>query len=329
VFALSRVEHEDRLSVVDHLDELRTRLLVSLAAVAVAFGLCVWQNHALLQVVNKPLQRQTQKAVRAVSGPPGASFKVQQSAHMLATQLQVVVSTLERPGSGASAAARQSLRGVTPRLRRAATGLSAAPAAEKPVTLGISEPFTTTMSIALMFALIFALPVVLYQLYSFVLPAFSPHGQRSATPLILAIPVLFITGVSFGYFVVLPAALRFFQNFNSSEFNVLVQAGPYYHFAGVTLLAMGLLFQVPVAVLAATRAEVVSVRQLRHNRRYALLACGLVAALLPGDATTLILETVPLYLLFELSLLVAAIGERHAARREPAVAGPTYHPPTG
>jgi hypothetical protein len=99
VFALSRVEHEDRLSVVDHLDELRTRLLVSLAALAVAFGLCVWQNHALLQVVNKPLQRQTQKAVRAESGPPGANFKVQQSAHMLATQLQVVVSTLERPGS--------------------------------------------------------------------------------------------------------------------------------------------------------------------------------------------------------------------------------------
>jgi sec-independent protein translocase protein TatC len=83
--------------------------------------------------------------------------------------------------------------------------------------------------------------------------------------------VLFITGVSFGYFVVLPAALRFFQNFKTSEFNVLVQAGPYYHFAGVTLLAMGLLFQVPVAVLAATRVGVVSVRQLRHNRRYALL----------------------------------------------------------
>ena len=78
---------------------------------------------------------------------------------------------------------------------------------------------------------------------------------------------------------------------------------------------MGLLFQVPVAVLAATRAGVVSVRQLRRNRRYALLACGLVAAFLPGDAFTLVLETVPLYMLFELSLLVAAVGERRAVRR--------------
>jgi sec-independent protein translocase protein TatC len=78
---------------------------------------------------------------------------------------------------------------------------------------------------------------------------------------------------------------------------------------------MGLLFQVPVAVLAATRAGVVSVRQLRRNRRYALLACGLVAAFLPGDAITLVLETVPLYLLFELSLFVAAVGERRATQR--------------
>jgi sec-independent protein translocase protein TatC len=113
---------------------------------------------------------------------------------------------------------------------------------------------------------------------------------------------------------VLPAAVRFFQNFNSGQFNVLVQASQYYHFAAVTLLAMGLVFQVPVGILAATRAGVVSVRQLRRNRRYALLACGLVAAFLPGDAITLLLETVPLYLLFELSLLVAAIGERQASR---------------
>ena len=147
------------------------------------------------------------------------------------------------------------------------------------------------------------------------LPAFSPSQQRLATPSMLAIPLLFAAGVLFGYFVVLPAAVRFFQNFNSNEFNVLVQANQYYHFAAVTLLAMGLLFQVPVGILAATRAGVVSVRQLRHNRRYALLACGLVAAFLPGDAVTLVLETVPLYLLFEVSLLLAAIGERRAARR--------------
>ena len=134
-------------------------------------------------------------------------------------------------------------------------------------------------------------------------------------PLMLAIPVLFITGVAFGYFVVLPAAVRFFQNFNSAQFNVLVQASQYYKFAATTVLAMGLLFQVPVGIMAITRAGVVTPGQLRHNRRYAVAGCALVAAILPGDAITMLLETVPLYLLFEFSVLVASISERRGAAR--------------
>jgi sec-independent protein translocase protein TatC len=117
----------------------------------------------------------------------------------------------------------------------------------------------------------------------------------------------------FGYFVVLPAAVHFFQNFNSGQFNVLVQASQYYHFAATTLIAMGLIFQVPVAILAATRAGIATPRQLRHNRRWAILACAAVAAFLPGDAVTMLLETVPLYLLFEFSVLIATIVERRAA----------------
>jgi sec-independent protein translocase protein TatC len=112
---------------------------------------------------------------------------------------------------------------------------------------------------------------------------------------------------------VLPAALHFFQNFNSGEFNVLVQAGQYYKFAATTMLAMGLLFQVPVAIIAVTRAGLVTPQQLRSHRRYAVLACGLVAAVLPGDAITMVLETLPLYVLFELSVLIAAISERRRA----------------
>ncbi len=313
--AIASIGHEDRLNVVDHLEELRWRLIVSLAALAVAFGFCMWQNHALLKIINRPLAGQTQKQVRAGNGPLGATYTVQQSARTVATQLQLVVSTLERPGSGATPATRAALQGVSPRLQRAIGRLSKPPEGNKPVTLGIGEPFTTTLGVALIFAFILALPVILYELYAFLLPAFSPEQQRLATPLMLAIPFLFVLGVTFGYFVVLPSALHFFQNFNSGEFNVLVQANQYYHFAAVTLLAMGLVFQVPVGMLAATRAGVVTPRQLRHNRRYAILACGAVAAFLPGDAITLLLETVPLYLLFELSLLLATILERRERRR--------------
>ena len=314
--AATRIGHEDRLNIVDHLEELRARLIISLAALAVAFGFCMWQNHALLQIINKPLAHQTQKQVRAGNGPLGATYTVQQNARTVATQLQLVVGALDRPGSGVSAQTRASLQGVSPQLHKAIKSLSKPPEGNKPVTLGIGEPFTTTLGIALIFAFILALPIILYELYAFLLPAFSPEQQRLATPLMLAIPFLFVTGVMFGYFVVLPSALRFFQNFNSGEFNVLVQASQYYHFAAVTLLAMGLVFQVPVGILAATRAGVVTPKQLRHNRRYAILACGAVAAFLPGDAITLVLETVPLYLLFELSVLLATVIERRGRRRD-------------
>jgi sec-independent protein translocase protein TatC len=316
--AAARVGHEDRLTVVDHLTELRGRLIISLAALAVAFALCMWQNHALLHIINKPLSTQTQRQVKKGNGPLGATYTVQQSARTVAKQLQAVTGALDRPGSGVSPATRTALAGVSPQLEKAIKGLSKAPEGNKPVTLGIGEPFTTTIGIALIFALILALPIILFQLYGFLLPAFSPKQQKIARSVTLSIPFLFVIGVLFGYFVVLPAAVRFFQNFNSGEFNVLVQANQYYHFAAVTLLAMGLVFQIPVAILAATRAQIVTPQQLRHNRRYAVLACGAVAAFLPGDAITLVLETVPLYLLFEASLLLASIVERRERRRSRA-----------
>ncbi len=319
--AAARVGHEDRLSVVDHLTELRVRLIVSLAALAVAFGFCMWQNHALLHIINKPLSAQTQKQVKKGNGPLGATYTVQQSTRTVAKQVQVIAGALDRPGSGVSPATQAAIAGAAPELAKAVKGLSKAPEGNKPVTLGIGEPFTTTIGIALIFAFILALPIILFQLYGFLLPAFSPKQQKVAKSLTLSIPFLFVIGVLFGYFVVLPAAVRFFQNFNSGEFNVLVQASQYYHFAAVTLLAMGLVFQIPVAILAATRAEIVTPSQLRHNRRYAVLACGAVAAFLPGDAMTLLLETVPLYLLFEFSLILATIAERRERRRSARAGG--------
>lgn len=312
--AVGSVDYEQRLSLVEHLTELRTRLIVSIVALALAFGLCMWQNHALLTIINAPLAHQTQKQVKAGNGPLGATYTVQKNARDVASQLAIVVAALERPGSGASPATRASLQGVAPHLRGDIAGLSAPASGDRPVTLGIGEPFNTTIGVALMFAFILALPILLYELYGFLLPAFSPEQRRVTTPLVLAIPVLFAIGVLFGYFVVLPAAVRFFQNFNSGQFNVLVQASQYYHFVAVVLLAMGLIFQVPVAILAATRAGIVTPAQLAHNRRYAILACAVVAAFIPGDAITLLLETVPLYLLFEGSVLLARVVERRERR---------------
>jgi len=303
--AIRRIAHDDQLTLVGHLDELRSRIIVSLVAVAIAFGFCFWQNNALLHLINLPLAHQTEQQVRDGHGPLGATYRVQQSTRDVAVQLRTVVGLLRTPG----------LKRVNASLNRDIAQLSAPPQGDRPVTLGIGEPFTTTVTVSLIFALILALPIVLWQLYGFLMPALEPEQRRHIRPLMYAIPVLFVTGVGFGYFVVLPAALHFFQNFNSAQFNVLVQAAPYYKFAASTILAMGLLFQVPVGILAITRAGVVTPRQLRRHRRYAVAACALVAAVLPGDAITMLLETVPLYLLFELSLLIATISERRARLR--------------
>ncbi|HEV2981097.1 MAG TPA: twin-arginine translocase subunit TatC [Solirubrobacteraceae bacterium] len=308
--AIRPIRHEDRLSLIDHLDELRTRLIVSGVVLAIAFGVCLWQNHELLHIINKPLQAQTKKQVAKGQGTVGQAVLAQQSVLKVAKDTQAALALLALPHSGLSGETRSQLAPLLVTLGRDVRQIPRNPPGDNPVTLGVGEPFTTTLTVALYCALLIAAPLILYELYGFVLPALNPHERRIVMPLVAAIPFLFAGGVAFGYFVVLPAATRFFVNFNSSEFNVLVQASQYYKFAATVLLAMGLVFQVPVAILGLVRAGVVTTRQLRHNRRYAILACAAVAALLPGDAITLLLETIPLYLLYELSILVSSVFGR-------------------
>ncbi|MGA2321147.1 MAG: twin-arginine translocase subunit TatC [Solirubrobacteraceae bacterium] len=306
VSAIRTIGHEDRLSLVDHLDELRNRLLVSAAVLAVAFGFCLWQNHALLRIINEPLKSQTQKQVARGQGTIGQAVLAQQGLLKVAGAAEAAFGVLTKPGSGLSAGARAQLAPLTASLKSDTRKIPTDPPGDNPVTLGVGEPFTTTITVTLYFALILSLPVILYELYGFILPALSPPERRVAVPLLTAVPFLFASGVLFGYFVVLPAAIRFFVNFNSGEFNVLVQASQFYSFAATVLLAMGLIFQVPIVILAATRIGLVTPRQLRKSRRYAVVACAAVAALLPGDAVTLVLETVPLYVLYEASILLAS-----------------------
>ncbi|MGD9734840.1 MAG: twin-arginine translocase subunit TatC [Solirubrobacterales bacterium] len=191
---------------------------------------------------------------------------------------------------------------------------------ERLITFGVTEPFVTTMTVAAYGAIILALPILLYQAYAFLLPAFGRQQQRTIVPLLLLVPVLFLAGVAFGYFVVLPAALSFLLNFNDTQFNVQLQAKEYYGFFAQTLLACGVVFQVPVGILAVTRLGIVSVEQLTRNRRYAYLGCAVIAAALPGvDPISMLLEMGPLLALYELSIVLArALGQpRESATAEP------------
>jgi sec-independent protein translocase protein TatC len=233
----SSVGHDDRLTLVEHLDELRHRLIVSAAAFGVALALCFWQNHLLLQIANAPLPNDIQ-----------------------------------------------------------------------PITFGVTEPFTVTLTVAAYGALLLALPVLLYEIYAFFLPALAPGERKVILPLLLMIPALFIAGVVFAYFVVFPAAAKFLLHFNENQFNIQVRARDYYSFFSTTMVAVGLVFQVPVGLLAVTRLGIVTPKQLASNRRYAYVACAVIAAALPGvDPVTMLIETVPLIVLYELSIVLARV----------------------
>jgi sec-independent protein translocase protein TatC len=311
--ALRSVRHDDQLSLVEHLDELRTRLLVCLFAFVVCFAVAFWQNDAILKIVNRPFVKATsgQKAKGALAKTQSFNRRVgavAQSTAKLATALQGEEDLSARTKAAASDLADEAsaLRANIPSSTR------------QPVTLGVAEPFTSTFKVAAYAALLIALPIMLWQLYAFVLPAFSPTERKVALPLMMMVPFLFVGGATFAYFVVLPSAIKVLQNFNSDNFDILVQAKDLYKFTILTCISVGALFQVPVGILALTRMEILSVAQLRSNRRYAILVIAVLAMLLPGtDPITMLLSMAPLVVLYEGSILIAALLNRRAAKAQP------------
>lgn len=309
--ALRPIKHEDRLSLVEHLDELRTRLVLCAVTLVVAFGLCFWQNSALLSVLNKPLQA---TSISAQSGGRLSQASRQAALQRRALeQLGGAVNTLAQGAERLPARTRAAFQAQLKAYNATVARFPVTPPKRAPVTLGVAEPFTTTLSTSFWFALIFSLPVILYQLYAFVLPAFSPRERAVAMPLMAMIPVLFVGGVLFGYFLVLPPAIGFLQHFNDDSFDVLVQARDYYKFEIFTMLAIGLIFQVPIGMVALNRAGILSAERLRKTWRYAVVIIAVVAALLPGvDPVTTLLEMVPLLALYLLSILLLTWLDRRS-----------------
>ena len=239
---LRAAKFDEQMTLVEHLDELRNRIVVSAVVLVVACGLCFWQNHLLLEIANKPLP--------------------------------------------------DNLHGHS----------------IKPITFGVAEPFMSTLKISIYAGILIALPVLLYQAYAFLLPALKPTEKRVVLPFLILVPTLFVLGVVFSYFVVVPAAAKFLLNFNQSEFNVQVRASDYYGFFITTLIAMGLVFQVPMGLVALTRLGITTTKQIAKNRRYAYLILAVVAMLLPGtDPVTMLIELAPLLLLFEFSLILSRL----------------------
>ena len=244
-----RLRHGEEATLVEHLDELRTRIFVALGALALGFAIAfVFRGH-LLHWLNAPLPADKQK----------------------------------------------------------------------PITLSVAEPFLTSMKVSLLAGLALAFPVVLWQLWSFLAPAVEPHAERTVLLFVLLATVLLVAGIAFAYWVVLPKAVHFLTNFDDQYYNSQLRARDYYSFVITVLLAIGLVFELPIFLLALVRLDVMTPDTLRRNRRLGYFIVAVVAVLLPGvDPVTTTFEILPLIALYEASIWLAIVVERRSMRAEAA-----------
>jgi sec-independent protein translocase protein TatC len=244
-----RLRHGEEATLVEHLGELRTRLVVSLLSIAVAFGGVYAFHGHLLSWLNRPLPE-----------------------HL-----------------------------------------------RKPVTFGVAEPFITSFMVSFWASLLIALPVCLWQFWSFLSPAFQERSQRVVAGFTAFAGVLMVAGILFGYFVALPAAVHFLTNYDSNHFNIQIRARDYYSFVITVLFAVAIVFELPIFVLALARLGIVPASKLRRNRRIGYVIVAAVAVALPGvDPVTTLLEMAPLMVLFEASIWLAVLFERRWKAREAA-----------
>jgi sec-independent protein translocase protein TatC len=183
------------------------------------------------------------------------------------------------------------------------------------VTLGVTEPFITSVKVSFYAAIAIALPVLLWQTWAFLAPAVEEATQRVIGVFVLFGTLLFATGVLFSYFVILPAALQFLVDYDSELYTQQIRASYYLSFVSLMLLATGLTFEMPLFILALVRLGVLSSARLRRNRRVGIVLMVVFAILLPTvDPVSLVFETVPLLVLFEASIWLSVFMERRWER---------------
>ena len=181
-----------------------------------------------------------------------------------------------------------------------------------------ADPFRITMSAALALGTIFALPVILYQAWRFLSPALYSHEKRVVIPVFIAGTVLFLGGVCLSFFVILPLTLRMLTGIQATGLDAMITARDYFGFAISMSLALGAVFELPIAILGLTAMGLVTPAFLNRYRRHALVLCLVGSAFItPGaDPLSLFALAAPLYFLFEVSVGVSAVVYRRRQRRE-------------
>jgi sec-independent protein translocase protein TatC len=230
----------EEATLVEHLDELRTRLIISLIAVAATFVVAFVFHEHLIEWLREPL-----------------------------------------------------------------------PDDKQLITLGVTEPFTTSVKVSFYAALALSLPVLLWQTWAFLAPAVEKDTQRVLAVFVSVATALFAAGLAFGYFVVMPKAIEFLTAYDDELYDIQVRASYYFSFVALMLLAIAFFFELPIFILALVRLGVVTSAQLRRNRRYLVVGAVILAVLLPTvDPVSLVLEIVPLLLLLEGSIWASVLLEK-------------------
>jgi sec-independent protein translocase protein TatC len=179
------------------------------------------------------------------------------------------------------------------------------------VTLGVAEPFTTALKVSFYAALALAFPLIVWQAWSFFAPAVHERSQRIVARFVVLSTALFVGGMAFAYFVLLPRALDFLTSYDEQLYETQIRASYFLTFCALMIFATGLVFQLPIFVLALVRLGVLTSAQLRANRRIGIVILLGLAILLPTvDPVSLVFEFVPLLVLFELSIWLSVVMER-------------------
>lgn len=176
--------------------------------------------------------------------------------------------------------------------------------------LDVTEPLAAAFKIAAFGGLILAMPVIVYQAWSFVAPGLTASERRWAVPFILAGALAFTTGVAFGYFVVLPVAIPFLIGFLGVEVQAVLSLGRYIGQVVLYLLIFGLIFQLPVLAYLLTKIGVINADFLVQNRRYAVLVNVVLASIITPtiDPVNLLLMAGPMVLLYEAGIVVSRLA---------------------
>ena len=203
--------------------------------------------------------------------------------------------------------------------------LAVLPKGGQMIATDVTTPFFVPMKVAMMSAFVVALPYVLYQIWAFVAPGMYAHERRLVAPLVVASTLLFLCGMAFAYFLVFPVVFGFITSVAPHGVAVMTDINKYLDFVLTLFVAFGITFEVPVAVVVLVRMGVVSVEKLREIRPYVVVGAFVIGAIFtPPDVVSQIMLAVPLWLLYELGILVAAMMVKKA--RANATETPEYKP---